>query len=140
MTIPQVLTSLSLCSVVFGFGLILPSRSTAMPELHQPNLLLAQNYSSGCRDGESLFVETETRDYWIYICGGDNPGTYVGIEKQNPRHSIRLPLTDYDPQGNYFEAVNGDVVYILAKTPRGMFLTVTQGSQELLRQYVLQPW
>jgi hypothetical protein len=34
----------------------------------------------------------------------------------------------------------GDVIYILAKTPRGMFLTVTQGSKELLRQPVLRPW
>jgi hypothetical protein len=139
MKIAQALMSISLCSVALG-SLTLSPPASAMPGLNQPDLLLAQSDSRGCRDGESLFVKTETQDYWVYICGGDQPETYVGIEKRNSRHSIRLPLTDYDPQGNYFEAVNGDVVYILAKTPRGMFLTVTQGSKELLRQPVLKPW
>mgnify|MGYP004470724347 CR=1 FL=1 len=87
-----------------------------------------------------MFVATETANYRVYICGGDNPGTYVGVEKRNPSRMIRLQLTDYDPQGNYFEARTGDVTYILAKTPRGMFLTVSQDSQELLREPVLQPW
>ena len=125
------------CSIALAAGLISPAH--AMPAFNSPELRLAQSVV-GCRAEESLFVKTETKDYWVYICGGDNPGTYVGIEKRNPAHSIRLPLSDYDPRGNYFEAVNGDVIYILAKTPRGMFLTVTQGSKELLRQPVLRPW
>lgn len=99
-----------------------------------------QSNSSGCRTGESTFVATETANFRIYICGGDNPGTYVGIEKRNPSRAIRLQLTDYDPQGGYFEARNEDFTYILAKTPRGMFLTVSQGYEELLREPVLRPW
>ena len=133
------LIATALCSIALGSWLVLPLRTSAMP-VNQPDRLLAQSSSRACRAGESLFVETETKDYWIYICGGDNPGTYVGIEKRNPTHSIRLPLTNYDPRGSYFEAVNGNVMYILAKTPRGIFLTVTQGSKELLRQPVLKPW
>lgn len=103
--------------------------------------LLAQNDSPiSCRSGESTFVATETQNFWVFICGGDNPGTYLGVDKSNPRSFIRVPLRDYDRQGNYFEAVNGDFTYILSKTPRGMFLTVSQGTRELLREPVLQPW
>ena len=101
---------------------------------------VAQGSSIGCRSSESTFVETETENYWIFICGGDAPATYLGIEKGNPSNAIRLSLSDYDPQGNYFEAVNNDVTYILAKTPRGIFLTVTQGETELLREPVLYDW
>jgi hypothetical protein len=99
-------------------------------------LLVAQtrNY---CRKGESLFVSAETRGFWVNICGGDYPGTYVGVNKRNG-NSIRLPLVDYDQQGNYFAAVNGNVSYLLIRgTTKGDFLTVTQGRRELFRQPIL---
>lgn len=133
-----VATLTTLASVLAGSLLTAPIALAVSPASHQ-GLLLAQS-TQGCEEGESTFVITETENYWIYICGGDYPGSYVGVEKQNPSNAIRLPLSDYDPQGNYFEAVNGDVIYILARTPRGTFLTVTQGTEELLREPVLQPW
>jgi hypothetical protein len=134
----QVLTLIS-CSLAFGAAL------TALPHAvvastPASGTLLAQSSATGCRDWESTFVATETANYRVYICGGDNPQTYVGVSKRNPRNSIRLPLTDYDAQGNFYAAVNGNVTYMLAKTPRGMFLTVTQGTRELLREPTLQPW
>jgi hypothetical protein len=140
MTKPQVFTSISLCSLMIGALLVTSPPTRAASHLKQYTFHLAQSNSRGCRAEESTFVATETANYRIYICGGDNPETYVGIEKQNPSHSIRLQLTDYDPQGNFFEATNGDISYILAKTPRGMYLTVSQGYQELLRESVLRPW
>ncbi len=101
---------------------------------------LAQARPLNCRSSESTFVMTETKNYWINICGGDLPGYYVAMNKKDPSLVIRLPLKEWDPQGNYFEAVNGDYTYILAKTPRGMFLTVSQGYRELLREPVLEMW
>lgn len=120
-----------------------PLQSPVVPQLEiQPEtltapLLLAElrNY---CHEGESLFVSAETEDYWVNICGGDLPHTYVGINKRNG-NSIRLPLDTYDDDGRYFEAINGDVLYLLIRdTPRGSFLTVIQGDRELLRQEILQ--
>lgn len=140
----QVLIRVILCSLLLEALPIFPPAASAASSLKQASFFLSQSDIEhdieGCQPEESTFVETETEHYWVYICGGDNPVTYVGIDKQDPSFAIRLPLSDYDPQGNFFEAVNGNVSYILAKTPRGMFLTVTQGSQELLREPVLQPW
>lgn len=101
---------------------------------------LGQTRPLRCQSTESTFVETETQNYWVNICGGDLPAYYVAMNKRDRNQSIRLRLSDYDPQGNYFEAVNQSYVYILSKTPRGMFLTVSQGTKELLRETVLQPW
>jgi hypothetical protein len=101
--------------------------------------LLAQRMVNNCRSGESMFLAIETKNFWVNICGGDNPYTYVGMDKRS-RKSIRLPLRDYDPQGTYFEAVNGNVTYILAQTPKGKFLTVTRGTRELLRERTLSGW
>ncbi|MBD2091212.1 hypothetical protein H6F67_15260 [Microcoleus sp. FACHB-1515] len=91
-----------------------------------------------CRPEESMFVAAETRDYWVNICGGDLPNTYVGVNKRNG-NAIRVPLRDYDRDS--FEAVNGDTIYILARnTTRGSVLTVTQmpGYREILRQAVIR--
>ncbi len=101
---------------------------------------LAQARPLNCRTSESTFVATQTKSYWINICGGDFPSYYVAMNKKDHKLVIRLPLHDWDQQGNYFEAVNGDYTYILSKTPKGMFLTVSKGYTELLREYVLQPW
>lgn len=101
--------------------------------------LLAQRVVNNCEQNQSMFLSMETKNFWINICGGDNPNTYVGFNKKT-RKSIRLPLSDYDPQGKYFEAVNRDYTYILAQTPKGKFLTVTKGTRELLREYVIQGW
>jgi hypothetical protein len=100
-------------------------------------MLLAElrNY---CNANESVWVEAETEDYWVNICGGDFPYTYVGVNKHNG-NTIRVPLDNYEQDGSAFEAINGDVSYLLIRnTPRGSFLTVTQGTRELLRQPILR--
>ncbi len=100
----------------------------------QTRVAQLRNY---CRSGESLFMSIETQDFWVNICGGDLPGSYVGVDKSTG-NAIRLPLKDYDPRGGYFEAVNGDYTYLVVfNTPKGSFLTVTQGSRELLRQPIV---
>lgn len=102
--------------------------------------VLAQKIPNYCRKGESTFLTMETKTYWVSICGGDNPNSYVGVNKKDRRQNIRVPLKDFDPKGTYFDAVNKDVEYILAKTPKGNFLTVTKGQRELLREPVLRGW
>ena len=120
-----------------GLSLCLFSSAQALPEsqyLTRNNLAEIPDY---CQENESLFIVAETRGFWVNICGGDLPHTYIGVSKTNG-NSIRLPLNDYDRVGNYFEAVNGDVTYLLIRgTPRGDFLTVTQGDKELFRQPIL---
>lgn len=117
---------LGMLVVVIGLGLGMNTAAQARP--------------LNCRSSESTFVATETKSYWVNICGGDLPAYYVAMNKQDRSLKIRLPLADWDRQGNYFEAVNGDYTYILAKTPKGMFLTVSKGARELLRENVLVPW
>lgn len=106
--------------------------------LQPQEMLVAQSrITNYCRASESMFVSAETQDYWVNICGGDLPHTYVGVNKRNG-NSIRVPLRDYDR--DLFEAVNGDTIYILARnTASGSVLTVTQmpGYREILRQPVI---
>jgi hypothetical protein len=87
-----------------------------------------------CNANESVFFAGETRSFWIYVCGGDTPSHYIGVEKNRPTNLIRLPLRDYSNE--YFEAVNGEYTYIIANTPRGRFLTVSHGYREILREVV----
>ncbi|MGQ4650665.1 hypothetical protein [Lyngbya aestuarii] len=102
-----------------------PSRSIAMAQ--------SRNY---CRPTESLFVVAETQDFWLNICGGDLPNTYVGTNKRTG-DSIRLPLYSYEADGSAFEARNGNVRYLLTRgTTKGDVLVVLQGGREILRQFV----
>jgi hypothetical protein len=127
--LPSFLLGLGISSLlVSSVGAAQESRNIAQSNRSIPNY---------CLEGESLFVIAETKGFLVNICGGDFPYTYVGISKTNG-NKIRLPLKDYDQQGNYFEAVNGNVSYVLIRgSAKGDFLTVTQGDRELLRQPVL---
>ena len=90
-----------------------------------------------CRANEGAIINVETKNYRVAICGQGEPEFYVGVEKDDPTKSIRLPLTTFSP--GFYEAKNGNTIYILAKTPKGHFLTVTQGEKELLRE-VISGW
>jgi hypothetical protein len=94
-------------------------------------LLLAQN-STYCQDGESTFISAETVGFWINICGGDLPHTYVGVSK-NDGQSIRIPGEYYkNEEFEGFIAINGDVRYTLTHDS----LTVTQNGETLVYQKV----
>lgn len=96
-----------------------------------------ETIATGCQGREKSLLKLTTENYIINICGVTTPEYYVGAEKADPKKSIRLPLTEASP--TFIMAVNGDVTYILAQTPRGNFLTVTQGEKELLRE-VVEGW
>jgi hypothetical protein len=98
----------------------------------------APNRAAGiCKANEGAIISVETKNYRVAICGKGEPEFYVGVEKDDPTKSIRLPLTTFSP--GFYEAANGNTTYILAKTPKGHFLTVTQGDKELLRE-VISGW
>lgn len=124
------IAGLGLLLIVTGSGSAIASPTT--PTLSAPSLVAElMNY---CDEGESLFLEAETDSFWVNICGGDLPHDYVGVSKETG-NSIRLPLSDYDKQGTYFEAVNDDTSYlIIVGARKGSFLTVTQGKEEILRE------
>jgi hypothetical protein len=90
-----------------------------------------------CTDQASWVALIETDSFWVSICteNSDN-GVYVGVDRRDPSRKIRLSLSQ--GRRTYFEARNGNVVYILADTPKGKFLTVTEGGKELLREPTLQ--
>lgn len=92
------------------------------------------NRTAICKANEGAIISVETKNYRVAICGKGEPEFYVGVEKDDPTKSIRLPLTTFSP--GFYEAANGNTTYILAKTPKGHFLTVTQGNKELLREVV----
>lgn len=102
--------------------------------IKSPQLLTQNKEKNYCKPEESLFLSAETKNFWLNICGGDLPHYYVGVSKKNGKR-IRLALDDYDPKGDYFSAYNGNVNYlIIFNTPKGSFLTVTEGKKELFRE------
>jgi hypothetical protein len=113
-----------------------PSTSVpSVPSVSQDSdsFLLAQGRSL-CNSNEAVFFTGQTTNFRVYICGRDRPNYYVGVEKSRPTNLIRLPLKDYGEE--YFEAVNGEYTYIVSNTPRGRFLTVSQGYRELVREAI----
>ena len=96
--------------------------------LSSNNILIAQETNT-CppKSGGSLFVSAETRRFLVYICGGDNPNTYVSIAKTGGQ-GITLPLKSYNR--NQFVAVNGDTTYILTRSE----LLVRQKGRVILRE------
>ena len=87
-----------------------------------------------CDPNDSVFVIAETENFWLNICGGDLPHTYVGVSKDTG-DALRLGLSYYEEDGSYFEAVNGDYTYsIIFETAKGSFLSVTKGDEQIVQE------
>lgn len=119
---------------VVGISLSLPLAQTVQATP-------AQQVRHFCYKNDSVFAAAETKNFWVSICGGDLPHTYVGVNKSTGQ-TIRLPLSvnGVDSKGTYFEAVNGEYTYILADSAKGKNLTVSRGTRELLREPVIRGW
>lgn len=78
--------------------------------------------------GGSLFVAAETRNFLVYICGGDLPNTYVGVAKNGTTGSISLPLQSYTR--DRFVAVNRNTRYTLTRNE----LIVSQNGRVVRRE------
>lgn len=84
--------------------------------------------------GGSQFVSAETRNFYIYICGGDLPNTYVGVAKNRRTGGIILPLRS--SSNDRFVAVNGNVRYTLTRNE----LIVTQNGRVITRERATWKW
>lgn len=105
-------------------------------EMPAEPVLVAELYDL-CEAEESTYLVAETENFWVSICGGDAPYTYVGMDKVT-EDWIELDLADYAADGSWFEAVNGDYTYsIIFGTAKGSFLTVTEGDETILQEYLL---
>lgn len=94
-----------------------------------------------CDETESTFFIAETENYWISICGGDYPYTYVGMNKDNEDLWIRADLVEYGEDGSYFDAVNGEYTYsINLNTAKGSWLSVIDGDNEVILSEYLLDW
>lgn len=117
--------------IFLGFGvslcLLAIGQNTNINPVKANSIEIAQAASVCESSGGSQFVSAETKNYLVYICGGDNPNTYVGMAK-NGGNSISLPLQSYSR--DRFVAVNGDTRYTLTRTE----LIVTQKGRVIVRQ------
>jgi hypothetical protein len=84
--------------------------------------------------GGSQFVTAETRSFYIYICGGDLPNTYVGVAKNRRTGGIILPLQS--SSNDRFVAVNRNVRYTLTRSE----LIVTQNGRVIVRERATWKW
>ncbi|MEB3274441.1 MAG: hypothetical protein VKJ85_11705 [Prochlorothrix sp.] len=115
---------------------LVPMDSSLTVEVPQQPVLVAELYNL-CGDYESNFLVAETENFWLSICGGDYPYTYVGMDKETGDW-IELELTYYADDGSWYEAENGSYIYsIIFDTPQGHFLTVTEGDVTILQEYLL---
>ncbi|MDJ1183356.1 hypothetical protein [Roseofilum casamattae] len=104
------------------------------PAVAQTKIAQLRNY---CNNGESLYLSAETQNFWVNICGGDAPYTYVGVDKSTG-DSIRLNLHGYEPDGSFFEAWNGNYSYIISFGDRGdHYLVVSQGDTTILEERLI---
>ena len=114
--------------ICLGFSASLCLLATLEMNPVKANSIEIAQAASVCESsGGSQFVSAETRNYLVYICGGDNPNTYVGMAK-NGGNSISLPLQTVSR--DRFVAVNGDTRYTLTRTE----LIVTQKGRVLVRE------
>jgi len=100
----------------------------ATATLSDSNTILAQADACPENSGGSLYVTAETKNFLVYICGGDLPNTYVGLAKNGTTGVITLPLQSYTR--DRFVAVNGDTRYTLTRNE----LTVTRNRRVILRE------
>lgn len=96
---------------------------------------IAQETNVCDKSGGVPFVSAETKSFFIYICGGDNPHDYVGIAK-NGGNAITLPLKSISKDGRTFVAVNGNTSYTLTKNQ----LIVKQNERVILRERATWRW
>ena len=100
----------------------------------RPGLMAQAESVCPPNSGGSQFVTAETRSFYIYICGGDLPNTYVGVAKNSRTGGIILPLQSYT--NDRFVAVNRNVRYTLTRNE----LIVTQNGRVIVRERATWKW
>ncbi len=92
-----------------------------LPDAHFIKQLSSSAPPTVCLTNEQVFVQAETRDFWIVICGVAFPQFYLLVKKSKQQESLRLPLQDY--QNQVYTAIQeanyalGGGIYVYTLTP-----------------------
>lgn len=95
-----------------------------------------QSVAKGCPEGNNTFAQAETKSFFIYICGEENPSSYVSIAR-NSNKVINLPLQKSNQNGvkaNQYIAINGNIRFILTNK----VLKVSRNNQNIVKEKVLR--
>lgn len=97
---------------------------------------LQNQLQNNCQEDENAFVFAETQDYWLNICGKIFPAFFIVVKKQESV-SLRLPITDYNIEEKWFEAIDSEKEYALAFQglfDGDIFFSITQFKLDKLQQ------
>jgi hypothetical protein len=92
--------------------------------------------AKGCLEGNNTFARAETKNFFIYICGSDNPNSYVSVTRKSNRR-VNLPLiksNQNDVKANRYIATNGDIRFVLTDK----VLRVSRGNRNVVKEKVLK--
>ncbi|MEA5593706.1 hypothetical protein [Rivularia sp. UHCC 0363] len=95
-----------------------------------------QALAKGCPQGNNTFAQAETRSFFIYICGVENPSSYISITRTS-NTIINLPLQKWNQNGvktNRYVAINGDISFVLTDK----ILRVSRDGRNIVKEKVLQ--
>ncbi len=90
----------------------------------------------GCPAGNNTFARAETKNFFIYICGSENPNSYVSVTRKSNRR-VNLPLiksNQNDVKANRYIAANGDIRFVLTDK----VLRVSRGNRNVVKEKVLK--
>ncbi|MEB3215255.1 MAG: hypothetical protein VKN72_03205 [Nostocales cyanobacterium 94392] len=95
-----------------------------------------ETLAKGCPENNKTFAQAETKSFFIYICGNENPSSYISITRTN-NTIINLPLKKLTQNGvktNQYIAINGNISFILTDK----ILRVSRDGQNIVKEKVLQ--
>lgn len=95
-----------------------------------------QPLAKGCPQGNNTFVQAETKSFFIYICGSQNPSSYVSVTRKSNR-KINLPLQKWNQNAvktNRYVAISGNIRFVLTNK----VLRVSQNGRNIIKEKVMQ--
>ncbi|MGF1672759.1 MAG: hypothetical protein ACFCUV_03625 [Rivularia sp. (in: cyanobacteria)] len=95
-----------------------------------------ETLAKGCPENNKTFAQAETQSFFIYICGNENPSSYISITRTN-NTIINLPLQKWNQNSvktNQYIAINGNISFIL----NDKILRISRDGQNIVKEKVLQ--
>ncbi len=94
-----------------------------------------KSLTKGCPEGNNTFAKAETKNFFIYICGDDNPSSYISVARKSNR-IINLPLNTSNQNSlktKQYVATNGNIRFILTDK----VLKVSRNGRNIIKEKVL---
>jgi hypothetical protein len=95
-----------------------------------------QSVAKGCPEGNNTFAQAETKSFFIYICGNENPSNYVSVTR-NSNQKINLPLqksNQNNAKTNRYIAINGNIRFVLTNK----VLRVSRNGKNIVKEKVMR--